>query len=162
MNFREKTKRRNVRGILYQARRQWGVPAKLVRETSGVFDTKTGKSSPTRVYHDIRQFVTWQAMTAQKFEYDMSYVAANKNFTYGGLFEVGDRVAIIDRADLDLEIKLSDWIIYDSKRFTIKRLTELDFNVGYMLHLRVLAQDPPYQVIDKEVIHVVSVEQEVT
>jgi hypothetical protein len=66
-------------------------------------------------------------------------LAANKNFTYGGFFEPGDKVAIVSTTFnrlQDVELTLKDYFVFDNKRFDIVKINVLDYNTGWILQLR--------------------------
>jgi|2_EtaG_2_1085320.scaffolds.fasta_scaffold00029_6 hypothetical protein len=155
----QKRKRQDMRKILYSLRMRYGVKAELYKYEEGVtFDPETGKSGvATRTQIKLRKFVSWAAMTSEKFEYDLAYVAANKNFTYGGLFEVGDRFAIIDwpgekLAD-NFEMDLSFYIVLDGVRYNIKKYEQLDHKAGFIMYLRRINEQLPHQIISRTVQH---------
>jgi hypothetical protein len=57
----------------------------------------------------------------RNFNYDLSYIAAGKNFVYGGYYDVSRRDFIIDSDDLPDGFSPSnnDFLLYDEKRYEI-------------------------------------------
>lgn len=66
-----------------------------------------------------------------------SYVRAQPNFNYGGVYTDGDRQIIIDRKDLpnDWILNATDqwYIVYQGKRYELKAVDEYEFNYGYLI-----------------------------
>ena len=96
-------------------------------------------------------------------EYDLSFVAANKNFTYGAFFEIGDRWAIIDGLYLPkgFEISENDYVVYAAKRYDLQRWDVLDGQSGLLLHLRHVSGSVPGQIIERTVIQNITFDQDV-
>jgi len=98
----------------------------------------------------------------QRFEYDLSFLAANKNFTYGGIFEVGDRVAVLSAYDFANGFlpTTDDYVVCQGKRFTVHKFTELDAKAGWLVHLRNTQGVLPGRVIERSFKHVLELEHE--
>lgn len=155
ITFKERNKRREIRKILYRLRRRWGVPADLYQTEISSVDLDTGKASETKTKVSIPQFITWVVSNTQKFEYDLAFIAANKNFTYGALFEIGDRIGIIDGIYLPTDFKVDDntYVVYDATRYEIQGWDVLDAHTGLLLHLRRTQENKPGQIIERTVFH---------
>jgi len=72
----------------------------------------------------------------RSFEYDLTYIAANKNFTYGGFYDDSSRLIILDYKDLKnskLTPRINDIIVYNSREWLVKQIVSLDINYGYAL-----------------------------
>lgn len=159
----EAIKRRELRKQLYSLGHRFGVPAEVYSLVDGIFNPATGKkTSESYTRFLLRKFISFSVTYAAKFEYDLSFIAANKNFTYGAEFEVGDRVAIILRSEGPQDIVFNDmWIVYNEKRFDILKKEEIDFNLGWILQLRHVQGSKRTRIVDKYVTHYLTVEQSV-
>lgn len=164
LTFAEKRRRREVKSLLYSLERQWGVRADLYLVTKGAPDFDTGQTTDVKTVIDLPKFVSFQVTEGQKFEYDLSFVAANKNFTYGNLFEVGDRVGFISAKYLPdgFELGENDYIVYRAERYDVKRWDELDVEAGLILHLRHLEGTEPGQILSIKVFSDLTIEQDIT
>ena len=155
----QKRKRQDMQRILYSLRYRYGLPADLYKyEEGGNFDPSTGKSDPAiRTKEKLKRFMSWSALSHEKFEYDLAYVAANKNFTYGGLFEIGDRIGIIDwpgeKLPDDFKMDLSYYLVLDGVRYNIEKYDELDHKAGFIMHVRRVNEQQPHQVLEVTVQH---------
>lgn len=150
MNRRARSKMRIVRVSLYQLKQEYGIPAALYKMSIGTTDRETGQKTVGRTKVPLSRFIVLPARTLNKFEYDLTYIGANKNFTYGGFFEVGDREAVIDANDLprNYEMDQNDYVVFNGDRYNIIEFWELDFKQGFHLHLRRTQKENTYQLID--------------
>lgn len=153
MNRQELVKRRAVRRILYTFRRIYGVPADLYKVTVANPDYETGRPGVSRTKVSLPQVITGSVELMKKFEYDLGYVKANSNFTYGATFEIGDRIAIIDGTYLQgYNIQQKDYLVYDTTRYDMVKIHKMDGEVGYILHLRVTQAQQTNQILERKVI----------
>lgn len=122
-------------------------PGKLIRITSTKPNYETGETGVETQQFDLPRLVTYDASNTHKFEYDLGYLAANKNFTYGGLYEPGDRVAIFSTKGLPeaFELKMNDYIVLDGVKYNMQSFAALDVNAGYVVKLRATKDEKPYQ-----------------
>jgi hypothetical protein len=143
---------RTFRQMMYRMKRDSGQPVAIYRVTQATPNFSTGAITPAaRTKYDIKRAIVLPLRVNQKFEYDLGFVAANKNFTYGGLFQIGDREVIIDAADLPNDFMLdkeNDYIVYDNRRFNIQYFDALDYRVGFYLHLRQTQNQAPHETIE--------------
>jgi hypothetical protein len=121
------------------------------RGLSPTFDPKTGVESSTDTDYTIKLVVELPRKEQWDYEYDLTYIAVGKNFTYGALFTAADRVIVIDKSSLRhngayVDIKESDLIIMDgSDIFAISNLVRLKENLGYILSLKHVNDDSAVQ-----------------
>lgn len=163
MNRQELVKRRAVKRILYAFRRIHGVPADLYKVTVGTPDYETGNLGVSRTKVSLPQVITGSVDLMKKFEYDLGYVKANSNFTYGATFETGDRVAIIDGCYLNgYSIQQKDYIVYDTTRYDMVKIHKMDGGVGHILHLRVTKGQKTNQILERKIISQLPTTQEMT
>lgn len=144
---RERIKRREVHRIFYSLERKFGLPADFYKVTSGVPDLDTGRLNVETVVTRLTHFITCSMKEAHKFEYDLSFLAANKNFTYGGLYKPGDRLGLFSGRNLPegFKVAMSDYIVWDGTKYDIVEITTLDHQAGFALQLRATENQKPYQ-----------------
>lgn len=116
-----------IKRIIYTLKRKWGKPATIYRETVTT-DIDTGANTATEVYSvTIRRAVLLPRNAKLDFAYDLSYIAANKNFTYGGFYGHNNQMILIDAVDLDgEEVQKDDYILIQDRRHVIKKLHRYD------------------------------------
>ena len=101
---------------------------------------------------------------SRKFAQDIAYLAANKNFTYGGTWDENSRTFIVpaDQLPVDHVPVIGDWVVMDSKRYDVKKVEELDYRQGYALTCAAVEGDYLCEVHELTVEHDLTVEQEAT
>lgn len=149
------------RSTLYQLRQDYGTRTDVYRTLFTDTDPETGHRSWTRKRHTVPHGILLPSVLARKFFYDLSYIAANKNFTYGGAVDIKSRVLILDRRELnkDFEIATEDMIVIDMMRYLIKDVTDLDYNLGYLVTMTHVLGAQPFQELAIRVGHSVSILQ---
>ena len=126
---------RQISLILYRLKRSYGIPAKIRKIMSDTTDLKTG--SVGRAYYtiNIARMIVLPEKAIPSFVYDIAYLAANKNFTYGGIFGSSTRLVIVDTKDIPLDFKISedDEVIFNNKVHAVKQITDTASKKGYIL-----------------------------
>ena len=140
------TKHREIQRIIYNLKRQWGTAMTLRRETISL-DVDTGVETPTvTATVTISRGILLPRKMITDFSYDLSYIAANKNFTYGGFYGKTTRLILIDSKDLGTyTIAKQDYVVINSKRYIVNELDEYDHNtnvIAYMLTVTNVEADP--------------------
>lgn len=113
---------RQIKTIIYRLKRSYGQPLLIQYPITNVVNLTTGDM--TRVYTtvSVKRAVVLPAKIAKDFVYDLSFIAANKNFTMGGYFDKDARVVILENKDFVTEISLRDHIEFEQQRFEIKTI----------------------------------------
>lgn len=119
---------RFVRTLLYSLKREYGQHVDLYRLTNSVLNTETGVKTQT-----IQKITVWKCIVLsgdmiRSFAYGHSFLAADRNFAYGGKFDVGTKGFIIDIQDLPsgFQIDMDDYLVYEGKRYDMKKVTKTD------------------------------------
>ena len=110
--------------VIYPLKRRYGIPATLFRLDSTINDITTGKQKKFYTRVRLTRVAPLPQNTLRKFIYDLSFIAANKNFTYGGFFDYTQKVLLIDGKDLpaNFEIDSNDHFELEGVRYSIKKL----------------------------------------
>jgi len=129
---------RQIKNIVYRLKRSHGVKATLRKRGADSYDVQTG--AITRASSDIvikRAIILPSQMTRQFF-YDLSYVAANKNFAEGGFADINSSVAIIDIRDLPkgTAIDNNDSFLANGNQYEIDKTDSDVIPHSYMLKLK--------------------------
>lgn len=113
-----------IRRVVYSLKQRYGLPLTLYTTVDSVVDLETGVKSVTKTVYAVKRSILLPIEIVRKFAYDLSFVAANKNFTYGGFFDKGASTFILDRKDLPETyiFKLGDYLTYGEKRYNIKNI----------------------------------------
>lgn len=155
MTKRGRTLSQVSRRVLYSLKQKWGREATYYKVGNALkdVDIETGRSRLNITRHQIKKLVTFKQQVISKFEYDIGYLAANKNFTYGGFYQPGDRVAIVAYSDIQgATITMDSYFFVDNKRYNIQRFDILDHDLGWIVHLRNIPGDKGNQIHIKNVV----------
>lgn len=130
---------RQIRKIVYKLKRQFGLEMFIgYRDSADVYNLRTGKVTRNLEYIKIKRGIVLPQRSFKDFEYDLSFIAANKNFTYGGLFEPGTRNIIIDVKDLpdDFVITTEMYVVFEGRRYEIKAATIAEHNKAWLINAK--------------------------
>jgi hypothetical protein len=91
----------------------------------------------------------------------ISVISANKSFVYGGTYDAGSRMFIIDSRDLpdDYEIVNDDWLVYNDRRYDIKDITEFEQHTGWIITGREVKGVRPEQIFKVSLESAMTLEQ---
>lgn len=123
-----------ISAILYRLKREFGLPAKL-RVVNNSNNIETGVITPNNTDYSIRRVIILPRRSVRDFVYDLSFIAANKNFTYGGLFDADRRAIIIDSKDLPSGVRPTQdmIIIFANEQYDILEVQRAEMDRGYLL-----------------------------
>jgi len=139
---------RSIRGVLYELKKQFGVPGALYKTTTSSADLATGKVSKTRVKYGVRRIIDLpQSLLTTKI-YALSFIAANKNFTYGGYFDKDTKFFLLDQGDLPkgTTIQGEDFLVVKHQRFEIKNVETMEYDLGHVIVANKVAGQPTDEV----------------
>lgn len=123
---------RFIRQNIYQLKRQFGVPLKLVRRTNtGSVDIRSGQPSVSYEVYELDKAV----LLPTKETTNKEWARESQQFSRGGYFEIGTRSFIIDVVDLpeDFKIKEDDMLIYNDRRYDIFEIQDYEEMRAYLV-----------------------------
>lgn len=131
---------RFIKSVLYTLKRAYGIPANLVWRTGQTVDLETGVITVTHDSVKVDRAIVLPFSRDRDFAYDLTFIASNKNFTYGGLFDKNRRKVYVDKDDLpsDFEIKLGYYFVIQGKRFDVKVVDDYGNGLAYDLDVEQL------------------------
>lgn len=112
--------------IIYTLKRRYGSLFRVVRLDSQTRDFQTGVVAPSYTVYSIAQMIEMPDSEHTLFNYDIAYVKAASNFTQGGFFDVKVRTLIFDKDDLDITIRLTDYLVKDGRPLRIKNIANIE------------------------------------
>lgn len=128
--------RRNTRFIsrvLYRLKRRYGAKVTFIRDAA-VLNLETGKKTTTKTTWDVKRVIVLPNSLSQQFVYDLAFIAGNKNFTEGGVFDTGSRKLILDAKDAGTYVpKMRDYLTLDNERWRVIKVQKFEMNTGYMI-----------------------------
>lgn len=131
--------RQELKRIIYRLKRDFGVKISLSKIDSRTRDLVTGAMAEASTDTVVTRAAVLPRELLRDFSYDLTYIAANKNFTYGAVYNEISYVILIDSKDLPsgYVLNLEDKIIFNGRRLSIFRATPTVDHKVYM----VLAKD---------------------
>lgn len=153
-----------VRRVLYKLKRNYGYPLDLYKILLTQEDISTGKKTVHRArYHLHKAVILTPAELKRLYQYDMSYVAVNQRFSYGGFYDTEALFLIIDRIDLPrgLELTLDDFAIYRHKRYNFDKVEPLEQDLAYMIKMRESKGGSVGEIHEVSVINTLAIDHEV-
>jgi hypothetical protein len=133
---------------LYELKRDYGVPAVLIQVLQEETDSAKGVRSVLRDVVKINKVVPFSETSIKKFWYDIGYLRANSNFTYGGEVQIQTRQIVLQKKDIGKRtITTSDFFILEGIRYQVEKVYDLDFQIGYLISLKTAEGMPAASVI---------------
>lgn len=139
---------RQIELIVYRLKRQYGLPVIVRKPTRNDNDVQTGKITREYANYTVKKAIVLPADLMRTFIYDLTYVAANKNFAYGGLFDKTMKVFIIDKKDIrddegvKVELNMSCDIVLNTKKFDFVSIEETEDRTSYLIKAKNLDASP--------------------
>ena len=125
---------RFISQVLYRLKRRYGEPCTICERTSSTVNLETGAKTVHKNTRLVNKVIVLPSVVHREFQYDLSFIATNKNFTYGGLYDTSLRKMIFDRKDLDdFEIKKDMYLLFSGKRFEIQTIEEFEDRTAYLV-----------------------------
>ncbi len=121
------SKFRFLRSTIYKLKRRFGSSVIFKRidvsetpdYTTGVIEDQYIESKP------VRNVILLPFALSRNFSYDLSYIAANKNFTYGGFYDTDTSTIVCDKRDLKgFSLDLDSWVEINCVRYQVKKVSE--------------------------------------
>jgi hypothetical protein len=152
---------RFVRKLIYDLKKRMGVPIGVYRFSSSVnFDT--GAKTVTVTKYAINNALVMTTKQFRDFAYDLSFIAANKNFTYGGQFDTNTRVFIISDRDLPTTVSNDDHIIYSHQRYQIKEIAKTEVGEATAFIASELKGYRPLEIINQALLDTLDLVEDVS
>jgi len=128
-----KRRTRFINNTIYSLKRRYGGKVTFHRD-SETLNTETGKKVVVKQVWKFKKAIVLPYDQSQRFSYDLSYIASNKNFTYGAIFDTSMRRVILDSRDTgEYEPQQRDYFTMDNRRWDVIDVRKFEFDTGYMV-----------------------------
>lgn len=116
------------RKLIYRLERDYGVKVDVYQINSTGHDVKTGAINRTYNKYSLKRGVVLDDRAIRDFQYDISFIRANSNFTYGGFFDHTTRIFLLDRKRLpdDFKPTMNDHIFTKNMRYSVIEYFDLE------------------------------------
>lgn len=117
-----------IRNVVKSLKQRYGTSVQYQRVDSNDFDPTTGQRTIQKETWTIEKAIVSPKTGIRDFAYDLSFIAANKNFTYGAMFDPSTRLIIMDLDDLpsSLTPTVNDYLFIENNRYQIKEIDNCD------------------------------------
>jgi len=130
---------RNHKNILYRLKRNFGLKMTVTIPITNSANVTTGELTRTFTTINIRRGILLPEGTSREFAYDLSYIASNKNFTYGGFFDKSKRNIILATKDLKGNVPAENWQCqFGGDNYTVGQFTKTEDNAGYVFQVNII------------------------
>lgn len=122
-------KYRFIRSAIRNLKRRYGQRIQLTRMTTvGTTDYTSGSTTGNETeILKIRKAIVLPSRLKRGFTYDLSFIASNKNFTYGGFYDIAQRTIILDNKDIrSFIVDIDTNLIIDDVKYTIKEVNSYE------------------------------------
>lgn len=126
------TNYREIKKILYRLKREKGQQGTIIQVTKGTTNYRTGAKDVAKVLTTVKRMIFLPYMDITKFSYPLTYIASNKNFTYGGFYDAQQRTVIIDIKDYAGELTPQHRILDGTKEYELTHITMTEDDSGYI------------------------------
>lgn len=122
----------NIRRLFYNLSRRYGEDITITIPQSVTPNYQTGAVEKIVKEYFISNVPILPADMIRDFVYDLSFIASNKNFTYGGIFNKGERLILLDINERKITIdeiititietiiySISGWTAYTSNHYAL-------------------------------------------
>lgn len=129
---------RQIKILLYRLKRDFGQLVNIITVRSMTQNIQTGVIVANERTIKVKRAIIVDEKISRDFVYDLSFIASNKNFTYGGLFDTSTRNIIIDGIDLprDYVPTLNDRCVHNGERYQFKKIESTVYNLGFVITLQ--------------------------
>ncbi len=122
--------------VIKRLRARFGTTISITNNTTSTTNYTTGVETKVATTVTGVKAIVVQATSAKKFAYDIAYLAANTNFTYGGLFMRTAYVVILLKSDYSGTLTIESTITYNGIAYAIENIVTLTDLSGYIINMR--------------------------
>ncbi len=141
---------RFIRKLLYSLKKEYGFDITFHKMIEQTLDTELGTSEQTFEIKRVKRAIILPDNKQSTFEYDLAFIAAAKNFTYGGSYDTSLRKIIVDKQDLGTyEIEIRDYVIWNEKRWEVAKISSFELETGFIVHVRLVEGTIRYMVTEQ-------------
>lgn len=154
---------RFIRRTLYSLKRQYGNKVDVYKLNDAETNYQTGEKTVSKTVHIVRKCIVLPVKIAREVVQTISHISANKAFIYGGSYDAGTRMFIIDVKDMPVgyEFTNDDWLVYNGRRYDIKSVEEFEHHTAWSIIGKEVKGVRPEQVFFAHITEKLELEQSV-
>ena len=128
--------KRSARKILYRLSRQYGTQVTFSRILSKTKDFETGEFVYTTEAETVKRGILLPLKMSSLYSYDLTFLAANKNFQYGANYDAGLRYIIIDQRDITFDVGLQEFCYIGSIKYEVLSFEDFAPSIAQIARIR--------------------------
>lgn len=141
---------RRLQHMLYALKRLYGAPIDVYKLGGQSTDHDTGVRTVNKTVYNVNRAIVLTAKVARESVQTLPIISANKAFAYGGVYDTGTRLFIVDRTDptevILPDLNTSDWVVYDGVKYEIKVVEAFEFDAAVVITGKAVLGDAPEKV----------------
>lgn len=132
---------RQIKKVIYRLKRTYGRKITFRFVEVGSVNILTGEQTVTNHDYVINRAIILPRTISRDFTYDLAFIAANKNFTYGGYYDPSKHNVLVDSRDLTTLLATygkidPNWdAIIGDQVFKVKSADPYDNDLAYLITL---------------------------
>lgn len=132
-----------IRELLYELKRDYGVPVEFFRDRSSSTNLQTGLKVVDKYNFIIQKVIKINSNAIRDAIYNAAFTQADRNFTYGATFDKTTERLIVDSRDIvnNFMFELEDYATIGNNRYIVKSIESLRSNAGYILTVNSIEGD---------------------
>jgi hypothetical protein len=141
-----------IADVIYRLKREYGGLVNIQRRTLNTVDLCTGQKTQEKDAIQVLRAIILPTRLQRKFDYDLTYIAAAKNFTYGGFYDTDTRSFIFDTADLPkgFTFNIDDALIFKHLRYELKEISQFEFFEAFLIIAK-RVKDAPAEAVEEKI-----------
>lgn len=121
------TSKRFISNIIYRLKRRYGTSVNIIELLDSSLNVETGEKTNTFDSVRVDRAVILPSRINREFVYDLSYIADNKEFTMGGMFDTTKRRILFDIKDIQgIDLK-NKYLVSGQVRYDVLEVHEFDY-----------------------------------
>lgn len=142
-----------IRQTMYMLKRYYGNgPVSIYQQTSSSVDLDSGVKTVVKDVTVLERVIILPVKMKREVLQSISQISADKSFVYGGFFDSGTRMFIIDRRDArELVMKKDNWLVYRGRRYEIVSIQDFEFDTAYVVIAKEQLGEVPEQIFPRGV-----------
>jgi len=117
------------------------------RRVSSESNKQTGVVTNVEDSYKVKRAIVLPVNTDRDFIYALTFIASNKNFTYGGFFEQQRVQVYIDGPDMVVPIEIDHWLTIGGRRFEVEAIVDYVPYQGMLIRAKQVTTVSPERIL---------------
>lgn len=146
---------------LYDLKRSYGYPVDIYTTTGSTVNLESGAKTVARDVFKIKKGILLPKRITREFIDGQTFSVGLKNLAYGGSFNLGRRVLIIDIKDYPATyiVKPDDYVVINHERFNIIEAEQFDHRLCVLFNIQEIKNEDINAITSKSLSHRLRIKQ---